>query len=247
MSNALDELLSGGSTSAFNKDSVVGETVTGTIVSAVERQRTDYATKAPQTWDDGSPQMHVVVTIATDLRDPADPYDEGTRSIYIKTWGLDKQAFVQAIREAGFTKASEALAPGNLFTASFVGTQPSKMGSDQKIYQYTIRRGASPSLDQTLNTTPAAPAAQPAPAQAQMPNPWTQAPAQMPAQQAAPATPATPPAPAQQAAPQAPAPVVQAPSDPQAMIRAGWTDEQISQATGLTPDVLAMLRQHLPQ
>lgn len=264
--NALDELLSGGSKGAFNKDSVIGETVTGTIVSAVERQRTDYVTKALQTWDDGSPQMHVVITIHTDLRDPADPHDEGTRSVYIKTWGLDKQAFITAIRQAGFTKASEALAPGNIFTASYTGRQPSKHGDDQKIYQYSIQRGnpSGAGLDQALATappaqvqaqpqqayqTPSQPVAQP-----QVPNPWDQGPAQpaqVPVQQqyAAPA-PAQPvyQAPAQQPptpAQQAPAPVQQAPADPAGMIRAGWTDEQIQQATGATPQVVALMRQQV--
>lgn len=195
---SIDDLFTGGSKSAFNKDSVVGQVATGTIISAVERQVTDFVTKAPLFWDDGQPRQQVVVTIQTDER--ADQDDDGQRSIYIKTWGLDKQAFVQAISDAGCKKASEALAPGNIFTATFTGTQPSKYGSDQKIYAYRIQRAAPVNAFDQPPTPQAAPAA-PAPAP-------TQAPA----------------------------------SNPMGMIQAGWSDEQIIAATGLTPEVLTMLR-----
>lgn len=218
---SIDDLFAGGSKSAFNRESKPGDTVSGTIVSAVERQMTDFATKAPLYWDDGNPRQQVVVTVATDQRVDAD--DDGQRSIYIKTWGLDKQAFVAAIGAAGFTKASEALAPGNIFTASFTGTQPSKFGSDQKLYEYTIRKGAHVGSAFDQPPAAAAPAAQSDPWGAQG------SPAQQPPQSAP-----------------APAAAAPKPANPQEMIAAGWTDEQISEATGATPDVVKMLRGYVP-
>ena len=85
-----DELLAGGSSSAFNKNSAVGDTVTGPIISATSRQVTDYVTKAPETWDNGDPKLQAVITIQTGLR--TDENDDGARSVYVKLWGLDKQA-----------------------------------------------------------------------------------------------------------------------------------------------------------
>lgn len=167
----IDQLLSTGAKSAFTKDSPLGHVVSGPIIDARERQSTDFATKAPEFWDDGSPKMQIVVTIQTDQRVDSD--DDGARSIYIKSWGLDKIALVQAIHNGGFSKASEGLAAGNVFTAKFASTQPSKFGSDQKIYEYWVQRGAQiPSV----TTPPVTPApvypwtvGQPAPAPAPVP------------------------------------------------------------------------------
>ena len=219
---SFNDLFSGGSTSAFNKNSVVGETVSGPIVSAVQRQVTDYVTKAPETWDNGDPKLQAVITIKTDLR--VDENDEGNRSIYIKTWGLDKQALIAAVQAAGFADVNSALAPGNIFTASFTGTQPSKYGSDQKIYAYQIQRGANlPAM-----TTPAQPPAQQ----------YTQPPAP------APAPVATPPVQYAQAAP-TPAPAAPATPDVPSMIAAGLTDQQIAAATGADPAIIAIARNSL--
>lgn len=243
-----DELLAGGSSSAFNKSSAVGETVTGPIISATSRQVTDYVTKAPETWDNGDPKMQAVITIKTDLR--ADENDDGARSVYIKLWGLDKQALAQAVRDAGFTSANAALAAGNIFTATFTGTQPSKFGSDQKLYAYRIQKGAT-GLDTALQpqqaaAAPAAPTPSPfgAPQVAQYAAPQaTQQPVQATVaptyQQAAPAPTQAP----VQAAPAAPAP---GPTDVAGMIQAGYTDERITALTGTTPDVLAIIRANQP-
>lgn len=158
-----NDLFAASGRSAFNKDSAIGETVSGPIISADQRQMTDYVTKTPETWDNGDPKMQAVITIKTDQT--VDEHDDGNRSIYIKTWGLDKNALIQAVRDAGFTDVNSALATGNIFTATFTGTQPSKYGSDQKIYSYQIQR--APKMDALQTPTPttgAAPTTAPTPA-----------------------------------------------------------------------------------
>lgn len=209
--NGFNDLFSGGSRSAFNKNSIQGETVTGPIVSAVQRQVTDFVTKQPETWDNGDPKMQAVITIKTDQR--IDDNDDGARSIYVKTWGLDKISLIQAVQEAGFgSDVNAALAAGNIFTATFTGTQPSKFGSDQKLYAYRIQKaGNLGKLAGAIPTPVAAPAVAPQYAQ-QTPSPV----------QAPPAAPAS--------------------TDVPAMIAAGWSDEQIAQATGADPKVIAAAR-----
>ena len=157
----LDQALSGGGApSAFNADTPIGTSVTGKVISAEVRQLTDYVTGKPKTWDDGRPQMQVIITLQTEDRDPAISDDTGERRVFIKTWGVWKEALNAAIKAAGGTKASDVLVPGAKFTATFTGTKPSSMGSPMKVYEYEIQPAAAAGVDQALDTP--APAAAPA-------------------------------------------------------------------------------------
>ena len=214
----LDQVLAGaGAKGAFNIDTPVGTSVTGTITAVDVRQATDYVTGKPKTWDDGNPQMQIVITLATDLRDPAIDDDDGTRAIYIKTWGPWKEALSEAIREAGGRKASDVLVPGARFTDTFTGTKPSTQGSPTKIHAYRITPAQTVALDQTVDVTglPEAPA----------PIPATPAPA------TAPAT----------AAPQ-PAPAADPVATARQLIGLGVPDPAIATATGLPESVIAAIR-----
>jgi hypothetical protein len=93
-----DFLMGGGVTSA--KFPALGSTVAGRITEkpTVEQQK-DFSTGAPKFWDDGSPQMQLVVTLATAERDPAVPDDDGARRLYVK--GQMKTAVAQAVRSSG--------------------------------------------------------------------------------------------------------------------------------------------------
>lgn len=93
-----DFLMGGGVTSA--KFPVLGTTVTGRITErpTVEQQK-DFTTGEAKFWDDGKPQMQLVVTLATAERDPANPEDDGARRVYVK--GQMKTAVAQAVRAAG--------------------------------------------------------------------------------------------------------------------------------------------------
>ena len=216
-SSNLDEIFSGGGAkSAFSKDSPIGTMVSGPILEVTTSQITDYVTSKPKTWDDGRPQMQVVVKIQTDHRDDAD--DDGVRGVYIKTWGPWKDALMEAVKATGKAKVSEALVPGNIFSARFAETRPSKQGSDSKIYQYRIEVRAVELDDPwAAPPAPAAPAPAPAPVQA-APAPAAPAPA------AAGGDPAAQAAKARQ------------------MIALGLTDDVIAGATGLPLDIVAAVR-----
>lgn len=229
----LDQALAGGGApSAFNKDSPIGASVTGTIVNAEIRQITDYVTQKPKTWDDGRPQMNVVITLQTDQRDPDVADDDGQRRVFIKTWGVWRDALNAAIKAAGGSKASDVLTPGARFTATFTETRPSSMGSPMKVYAYKIEPAAQAGLD----------AAVAAPGGGQAGDPWATQ------QQAAPVQQQEAPAQQQAAAPVQPAaaeggtdPAAQA-KQAQALIGIGLSDDQIAAATGLDPTVIQAIR-----
>lgn len=224
--NELDKIMSTGAKSAFSRYAQPGDSVSGTILSATQRQVLDFTTKKPAFWDDGSPKMQIVISIQTGLREDAE--DDGARSLYIKAWGKDKIALASAIRDAGFDMASSALATGNHFTATFTGTEPSGAGNDRKVYVYQVRAGSPMAgVDAAIHQAPATTqqAAQPQPQQAH-PQPQ-QAFDQPPTQQQAQPQP-------QQSTP-----------DLQTLIRQGLTDQQIAATLGLDTTVVAAIRTQL--
>ena len=207
--DAIDAALAVGGRSFFNRDTPIGASVTGTVTSATLQQITDYVTKQPRTWDDGRPQQQVVITLETNLCDGPD--DDGTRSVYIKTWGIQGRALRDAIRASGATRASEILIPGTVMTATLTGTTPSSMGTPAKVYAYTFQRGAAAGLDQALTQGAPTPAPQPA---YQAPTPAPQ-----PAYQAPTPAPDTDPRPTQA----------------RTLAATGLTTEQIAAALATTP------------
>jgi hypothetical protein len=65
VSNAVSDffLNSGGNSTKFE---VVGDTVSGIVISMELRQQTDMVSKQPAFWKDGSPKMQAVVTLQKD-------------------------------------------------------------------------------------------------------------------------------------------------------------------------------------
>lgn len=148
MTNPADSFFGGGSKSA--KFETVGETVGGAITHIGEpRQQTDFRDGTPLTWRDGSPRMQLPVTVQTQLRDAADPTDDGKRTFYIK--GEMKKAIEAALRAAG-----AGMAQGGVLTVAFTGTEPTDGGFPKKLYAATYQPPSATFLQQ-----PAAPPAQP--------------------------------------------------------------------------------------
>lgn len=144
-----------------------GDTVKGTITETPElRQQTDFDSGDPLFWDDGKPKMQLVVTLATDQRDPSNPEDEGTRRLYVK--GKMQQAVASAIRKCG----AKGLEVGGTLTIAYVGDdEPKKRGmSGAKLYlaEYASPAAAFLAQDEPAAQVPAqaAPPATAAPADA---------------------------------------------------------------------------------
>jgi len=158
MTNPADSFFGGGSKSA--KFETVGETVGGAITHIGEpRQQTDFRDGTPLTWRDGSPRMQLPVTVQTQLRDAADPTDDGKRTFYIK--GEMKKAIEAALRAAG-----AGMAVGGVLTITFSGQQPTEGGFPKKLYTAAYQppsptagffspehgAGASPTVAQPVQT-----------------------------------------------------------------------------------------------
>lgn len=166
-SAALDLLEGGGKSAKFTE---IGDTVKGAVVSAESRQQTDYTSGEPLTWDDGNPRMQLVITLATDQRDPDDPTDDGHRNLYAKGKLLD--AIRQALKAAGVK-----LAEGGTLAVQYTGDGTPKNPKHNPPKEYVAEyappskvAGAASLLGDTATPTPqapqqaapAAPAAQPA-------------------------------------------------------------------------------------
>jgi hypothetical protein len=81
--DSVNDFLTGGGAPSF-KFEKIGDTVRGEIVAAETRQQTDFKTGEPLVWRDGNPRMQLVITLATDLRDPENEADTGERRIFAK-------------------------------------------------------------------------------------------------------------------------------------------------------------------
>jgi hypothetical protein len=121
--------------SFFNKDSTIGDTVSGAIVSAEVRQARDFDNNEPEFWKDGAPVLQLVVAVQTDEAIDAD--DDGIRSVYIKWYGASRKALLTAVKDAGLTDLNE----GDQFTASYIGDgeQPDKKKAKPKLYAYGVK------------------------------------------------------------------------------------------------------------
>ncbi|MGW4028205.1 hypothetical protein ACWEFL_02615 [Streptomyces sp. NPDC004838] len=165
--SADDFLMGGGVTSA--KFPAIGNSVSGRITErpTVEQQK-DYTTGEAKFWDDGSPQMQLVVTLATTERDPANPDDDGARRLYVK--GQMKTVIAQAVRAAG----ARGLEVGGTLTVTYVrdGERKNPRFNAPKNFDATYTPAATVALN-----TPDPGVPQAAPAQQQYTAPPAPAPA----------------------------------------------------------------------
>lgn len=142
----------------------IGETVSGIIQNAKLQQANDIKTGKPDTWDNGEPKMQILIDVETSQGDPG--------TFFIKTWGLQKKAFLQAITNSPFKDANSAMANGNRFSVTYLGEgESTKPGFNRpKLYEYKFEPGTATGFEQFDNELPA-PATTPAtpqpPAQAQ--------------------------------------------------------------------------------
>lgn len=171
----LDQATSGRGKSLFDKHTPVGTSYTGTIKSVTQMQANDIKTEKPAFWDNGDPKLQFGIRLYVPaLVGALGPDDDGSRTCYIKGWGLQASALADAIRASGLGKASQALAPGNQFTATFTGFgEQSKAGyNPPRLYQYAIQPGTNPDVAGTLDQLTNQPAPQQqAPVAQQAPQP----------------------------------------------------------------------------
>lgn len=151
-----DDFFAGGAISA--KFDTIGVTVGGVISRVGEpMQQRDFTTSAPKFWDDGRPMMQLPVDVKTNLRDPEQPEDDGTRTLYIR--GEMQKAIRQAVREAG----AKGLREGGTLTVTYSadGAVKQRGMNPPKLYTATYLAPAVAKADGFIGGTAPA-AAQPA-------------------------------------------------------------------------------------
>lgn len=133
MTDDLDRMLTpSGAKSYFTRESRVGDSVTGPIVSIDVRPATDYTTKEVMRWPSGDIKEQIVVIIRAEAITPDDGDDDLQRAVYIKGWGVQRSAFIEAAKD-------HKPAVGDRFTATFVAEKPNpKGGNPAKVYEYRI-------------------------------------------------------------------------------------------------------------
>ena len=182
-----------------------GTSISGIIEDVTANQIRDFKSRQPKFFDDGQPQMQVLVTINTGVTDPMVEDDDGRRTVYIKGFGLQRHAWLQALHNAGLRKAAE-VRPGDRFTATFTGFGEAKPGMNApKLFEYVIEHQSPANLAMNQPQQPGMQQAQPAYPQQQY---APQQPMQAPNQGYAPA-PVDPWNPPTQQQPQQPAQPVQ--------------------------------------
>ena len=116
----------------------IGTTVKGRIEHLEVQQQRDFTTGEPKTYDDGKPAMQLVVTLATDERDPEVADDDGMRRVFAK--GQLLAAIRSAVRQA-----NAQLAVGGTLAVQYTADKPSeKRGMNPaKVYQAQYKPGAA--------------------------------------------------------------------------------------------------------
>lgn len=173
-----NSILMGSGSPAFKFDQI-GTIATGTVVAEpTSSQQTDFRTKVPETWPDGSPKMQVLVQMSTTLRDPQKPEDDGTRTLYIKGKEL-----TTAVRNAVRASGANGIHTGGQLTVQYVADGQAEQGlNPPKLY---VAQYQPPAVSFAGVTAPqSAPTVQQPVAQQQYAAPVQQQPAaQAPAQQ----------------------------------------------------------------
>lgn len=182
MATAIDPnafLMGGGVQSAFDKESVLGSIVGGTITEMEVKQQTDIMDGSPKTWDNGDPQMQLIITIQADGI-PITDDDDGKRRFYVKgSKTSGSQSMHDAVASAVKAAGAKILEIGGTLRVKWIGTEPAKkIGlSDSKLWkaQYVppivkaqedfFGDGAKPAATQAtqpaLSVVPNAPASTP--------------------------------------------------------------------------------------
>lgn len=107
----------------------IGTAVKGTIEHLEVSQQRDFTSGEPKFYDDGKPMNQLVITLATDDRDPEIESDDGTRRLFVKGQMLT------AVR--GAVKASGAqLLEGGTLAVKYVGDKAAEKRGMNPAKQY---------------------------------------------------------------------------------------------------------------
>ena len=170
MSDEFDDLIAGGDSIP---SAILGEdkpVVKGFIVAKAVNNARVFNSNEVKTWKDGSPIKQLVITLATEERDPRIPDDDGRRKIYAeqdRRPGAKFAAIQQSVKDAGAPK----MELGGVLAVAFIGRDPESPAAEKrKMYRAQYQAPAEAAADDLLGAAPAPvaaaqPPAAPAPVQ----------------------------------------------------------------------------------
>jgi hypothetical protein len=141
---SLKSALEGSGAGARSADlSEAGAKVAGVVTYAGVRPAKKYQSEVIDTWDDGTEKEQAVIVVQTDLDEGPDEKgrpDDGRRAIYIKLWGAQKRALLEALGKADLDDVSK----GDYFAAKFVGVGPKDPTAPKgykapNVFRYLVR------------------------------------------------------------------------------------------------------------
>lgn len=143
--------LEGGGGAPSAKFPTIGTLVKGTVTDLRVEQQRDFGTGDPKFYKDGNPMLQLVVTLATDERDPAIEDDDGHRRLFVK--GQMKAAVQTAVKAT-----NTRLEPGGVLAVKYVSDKPTDKGAPAKQYvaQYQPAAHDQSAVDDLLGTSSAA-------------------------------------------------------------------------------------------
>lgn len=113
--------------------------------------------RTPKTWRDGRPIRTRPVHIATDARDPHDPEDDGTRSLFFEEGTIRFRKLGEALRRAG-VKSPEV---GGYIEVAYTADLPKQPGQQFPLKDYEVNYRPPAETGDPWNVGTAAPAAAP--------------------------------------------------------------------------------------
>lgn len=127
----LNDLFDVAPEAAFTAESKPGDSVSGFVETMKLAPVFDPETRRPAKWEDGRPQKQLVLVLESEGK---------FRTVYIKTWGVQRKALAKAVEEAGGRSIGDVLAEGSEFTATYTGDEKStvKGYNDTKLFEYKI-------------------------------------------------------------------------------------------------------------
>lgn len=127
MGDANDFLMGGGIPAA--KFPVIGTSIVGLVLKPPKLlQVTDPESGEVKRWQNGEPQMQVVIELQTELREHAE--DDGIRTLWAK--GVMKNAIRDAVRAAG----AKGIEPGGVLQVIFSAEEPPRRRGLQPMKLY---------------------------------------------------------------------------------------------------------------
>lgn len=146
MTGTLADALRGGGKFIDWDETGRGIIVSGVVEDVMMRQARKYKSTDLDHWDDGTPKMQAIITIATGASlVVGGELDDGRRSISVNLWTQQKRALAEACRKAGVPEPR----PGDTFAAVWTAGAGGNTDPRQFAYQITPGNGLASTLAPT--------------------------------------------------------------------------------------------------